>query len=274
MFKLYYYYNRRDANGLPGLIMTFFIYAVLLFANLSLMYYYLIFIHMGGRVIDIYHRLSGNVNHFFLPHDDEISLTYLKWVCAKALRFNHRVTNAVDKVVDERGVEVPVHFVYVHKFDKETHELYSYRSFIRDYDGAIREMHIQKKFLSEEMKEGITGNLPPQAGRHAFNREEYFNISKESEEKSNHEGEGEGEGDEEGKVEGEDDEEEKTPFQRSGMDSKMNLKDEINSGRSNRINESRDNKEDRKISDDERSDEESFVESYDENDAENHLKKL
>jgi hypothetical protein len=79
-FKLYEYYKARDANGWPGMALTIFIYIVLLFLNLSLMYYYLIFIHMGGRVIDIYHRLSGNVNHFFLPHDDEISLTYLKWV--------------------------------------------------------------------------------------------------------------------------------------------------------------------------------------------------
>lgn len=256
MFKLYYYYNRRDSNGWPGLIMTFFIYGVLLFINLSLLYYYLIFVHMGGRVIDIYHRLSGNVNHFFLPHDDEISLTYLKWVCAKALRFNHRVTNAEDKVIDEHGKEVPVHFIYVHKFDKETHELYSYRSFIRDYDGAIREMHIQKKILSNEMKEGITGNLPPKAGRHTFNREEFFNISKESEEDLKQEAEGEKDSDEE----------EKTPFQRSVMDSNMNLKDQIDSSRNRFVNGSRDSSEDRKIAD--------YDRSYDESDDEKHLKKL
>lgn len=80
MFKLYYYYDRRDANGLPGFAITVFIYAVLLFINCSILYYYLIFVHMGGRVIDIYLRLSGNVNHFFLPHDDEVSLNYLKWI--------------------------------------------------------------------------------------------------------------------------------------------------------------------------------------------------
>lgn len=80
MFKLYYYYNKRDGNGYPGMALTVLFYSVLLFINGSLLYYYLIFVHMGGRVIDIYHRLSGNVNHFFLPHDDEISLSYLKWV--------------------------------------------------------------------------------------------------------------------------------------------------------------------------------------------------
>ena len=80
MFKMYYYYDRKDANGWPGFAITIFIYVVLLFINCSLLYYYLIFVHMGGRVIDIYLRLSGNVNHFFLPHDDEVSLNYLKWV--------------------------------------------------------------------------------------------------------------------------------------------------------------------------------------------------
>ena len=178
MFKLYYYYNKRDGYGYPGVAMTIFWYAVLLFVNLSLLYYYLIFVHMGGRVIDIYHRLSGNVNHFFLPHDEEISLNYLKWVCAKALRFNHRVSNSQEEIVDERGNKVMVHFIHVYKFDKETHELYTHRSFIRDYDGSIREIHILKKILNEEAKQGIVGNLPPRPDRQRYFREQHYDLSK------------------------------------------------------------------------------------------------
>lgn len=206
------------------------------------MYYYLIFVHMGGRVIDIYHRLSGNVNHFFLPHDDEISLNYLKWVCAKALRFNHRVSNAEDTVVDERGKRVPVHFVHVYKFDKETHELYSYRSFIRDYDGAIREIHIQKKYISDEGKRGLVVDLPPRPGRHRFNRDEFFRIPKEEESK------------EEEKKSGLDDEEdpEKSLLKNSGMDSRMNLRDELGSGRRSRDQSQSDNSQyDRRIDEEE-----------------------
>ena len=102
-FKMYAYFNRTNGNGPPGIILTIFVYVILTFVNLTVLYYYLIFVHMGGRVIDIYQRLSGNVQHFFLPHDNEVSLNYLKWVCAKALRFNYRVTNYKEDVVDEKG---------------------------------------------------------------------------------------------------------------------------------------------------------------------------
>lgn len=222
MFKLYYYYNKRDGNGWPGLALTILFYSVLLFINASLLYYYLIFVHMGGRVIDIYHRLSGNVNHFFLPHDDEISLSYLKWVCAKALRFNHRVANTTDQVVNEKGKEVDVHFVHIYKFDKETHELYSYRSFIRDYDGAIREMHIKKTVLSEGDKKGLVYDLT-QPNRQEFRREEYFPNPDSEEDKK------EGEGD--------DEDPENVPFKNSNMDSRMNLREELSSrrGKSNSL---------------------------------------
>jgi uncharacterized membrane protein YhdT len=102
-FKIFEYYNARDSHGYPGIAITAFIYLVLLFLNLIVFYYYLIFVHMAGRVIDVYKRLSGNVNHFFMPHDGEVSYNYLKWVCAKALRYNHRVTNSEETVVDEKG---------------------------------------------------------------------------------------------------------------------------------------------------------------------------
>ena len=61
--------------------------------NSFLFYFYLIWIHMNGRVIDLYIRLNGDINAFFIPRDDEVSINYLKWVCHKAVKHNHRVTN-------------------------------------------------------------------------------------------------------------------------------------------------------------------------------------
>jgi len=250
MFKLYQYYNRRDANGYPGLAITIFIYVVLTFINLSLMYYYLIFIHMGGRVIDIYLRLSGNVNHFFLPHDDEISLTYLKWVCKKAFKSQkQRVTTRDEEVVNERGKRKKVRFINVFKFDPETHELCNYRSFIRDYDGAIREFHTKKVPLKKEELKGITEDIPPEKGTETYNHNEFFPEREESSE-----GEG-GDG-----VNGSD-EEEKTPFSRRNVDSHMELRDRSNQSRSFNDN-SRMSDEDRKIDNslhDEEEDDESNI---------------
>lgn len=112
-----------------------------------------------------------------------------------------------------------VHFVHLYKFHKETHELYSYRSFIRDYDGAIKEMNITKKILTEDLTDGITGNLPPRVGRQRYFREDHYNLS--SEEKSHH-------SDEDEKKSNED-----SPLNKNkSMDSKYLLKEDIQSHRS------------------------------------------
>lgn len=104
--------------------------------------------------------------------------------------------------------------MHVYKFDKETHELYSYRSFIRDYDGAIREMHIQKKVLSDDDKKGLVYELT-QPNRQEFRREDYF-PDPESEEEDKKEAEG-------------DEDPENVPFKNSNMDSRMNLREELSS---------------------------------------------
>jgi len=88
LFKLYYFYVKRDGQGAVGIVQTVFIYIFLTFINISLYYIYLVFIHMNGRVIDLYYRLSGDINAFFIPRDDELSLNYLKWVCHKAIKKN------------------------------------------------------------------------------------------------------------------------------------------------------------------------------------------
>ena len=116
--------------------------------------------------------------------------------------------------MDERGNKVMVHFIHVYKFDKETHELYTHRSFIRDYDGSIREIHILKKILTEEAKQGIVGNLPPRPDRQRYFREQHYDLSKDDEKEQEKE-------------------EEKIPEEQSlkmaGADSRMNLKDDLSS---------------------------------------------
>lgn len=118
----------------------------------------------------------------------------------------------------------------MYKFDKEIHELYSYRSFIRDYDGAIREINVPKKELSEEAKDSITGNLPPRPDRVPFDRDQFYNISKEEEE--------EGEGEEESKLLSNRDNEgdQEMINDNSNFDSKMNLRGELSNGVRNREN--------------------------------------
>ena len=35
-------------------------------------YYYLLHVHMGGRMLDLYRRLHSPASHFFIPHDYEV----------------------------------------------------------------------------------------------------------------------------------------------------------------------------------------------------------
>ena len=107
------------------------------------------------------------------------------------------MTNTTEQVTDENGKLRDVHFIHIYKFDKETHELYTYRSFIRDYDGAIREMHVKKKYLTEEQKQDIIGVPPQHPHRQEFFRGDHYDLS--SDGKSEAEGEGEGDKEEEKK---------------------------------------------------------------------------
>ena len=88
MFKLYNYYNKADKNGPIGLLITILMYGGILTFNGFILYYYLVFIHMEGRLIDIFTRVTADVNHFFLPYDSEVSARYLRWIISKIQREN------------------------------------------------------------------------------------------------------------------------------------------------------------------------------------------
>ena len=167
LFKMYNYYLKWDNSGTVGIVLTVLIYLFVTFFNLSLFYFYLVFVHMNGWVIDLYYRLSGDINSFFLPKDDEVSLNYLKWVCHKAIKRNQWVTNELEDVLDEKGRTWKVNLIHIYQFEKEKDEdegvyfytgwMLKYRAFLRDYDGSIREIITEKSIISDEMREKITG---------------------------------------------------------------------------------------------------------------------
>jgi len=76
-FKLYHYYLVKENSGIVGMYITFFIMFSLTIFNGFLFYYYMIFIHMNGRILDLYKRISGTLKSFFVPNDSEVSLRYL-----------------------------------------------------------------------------------------------------------------------------------------------------------------------------------------------------
>jgi hypothetical protein len=86
-FKCYFYFQRNEGSGMIGVMMTLFIYIGLIGVTSFFVYNYMLFVHMNGRLLDVYMRLNSEEEYFFLPHDSEVSSRYLEWVCFKARHY-------------------------------------------------------------------------------------------------------------------------------------------------------------------------------------------
>jgi hypothetical protein len=102
-FKIYNFYTRYEGSGVVGIFLTLFVYFILMAINTILIYNYLIFVHMNGRLLDTYSRLQGNINHFFIPRDNEVSKEYVEWVIGKSRVKNHRVTVTKNTILDDKA---------------------------------------------------------------------------------------------------------------------------------------------------------------------------
>lgn len=86
-FKLYWHFERSDDGGLPGAFLTIFLYAVLMLIAGVCAYLYFLRVHMDGRIVDLYQRLSAKEETFILPYDHEVSNRELAFVVRKAERW-------------------------------------------------------------------------------------------------------------------------------------------------------------------------------------------
>ena len=71
-FKLYEVFDRKENNGLVGAFLTVFIYFFISFLSGVIFYMYYLRIHLNGRLLDVFVRLTGKDEHFFVPHDVEV----------------------------------------------------------------------------------------------------------------------------------------------------------------------------------------------------------
>ena len=78
LLKLYNYYERTESSGFVGLFVTFLIQFSITIYNCWVMYQYIVFIHMDGRIKDIYLRMTGMGRGYFIPDDNEVSYNYLR----------------------------------------------------------------------------------------------------------------------------------------------------------------------------------------------------
>ena len=82
--KLWVHMLNLEGSGITGAIMTIMIYIAVMTISLLLVYMYLIYIHRDAHILDIWRRINGDTEDFFIPNDFEISLSELRSICVKA----------------------------------------------------------------------------------------------------------------------------------------------------------------------------------------------
>ncbi|XP_074549949.1 uncharacterized protein ofcc1 isoform X3 [Halichoeres trimaculatus] len=82
--KLYWHFYRADQSGAAGVIITFFLYAVLFLLSTTILYIYLLRFHNNGRMLDVFQRLTAKEGAYFLPEDLELSNQELSYIVKKA----------------------------------------------------------------------------------------------------------------------------------------------------------------------------------------------
>ena len=84
IYRLPLFYGKTNEYHI-GIIILVLMYIFFFLINSFLFYCYMVFLHMEGRLIDIYIRVTALSTHFFVPYDNEVSLrrlTRLKWLAA------------------------------------------------------------------------------------------------------------------------------------------------------------------------------------------------
>ncbi|XP_044195851.1 uncharacterized protein ofcc1 isoform X2 [Thunnus albacares] len=162
--KLYWHFYRADQSGAAGVIITLFLYAVLLLLSITILSIYLLRFHNDGRMLDVFQRLTAKEGTYFLPQDLELSNQELSYIVKKVEQwrgFNgerrkvavyDHIWTAEDPLV---GSAAPIHNSHREGYplpegDTSIHvavyTLYlsglkqRYRHFLRQPDGAIIEV--------------------------------------------------------------------------------------------------------------------------------------
>jgi len=181
-FKLYWHFNRNYSNSAITLYvsisMTVFLYIVAAFSVGALWYMFFIRLHNNGRMMDVYWRLHGTEEEFFLPYDLEVSNEELNYLCHKAEQWRgeegERRKVAVydyvweqEELIDEQwdnpsahGRKTGAREVTTHVSIHTIHQdglIELYRQFLRLPDGAVVEVFGEMNMpgIDEGVKEAL-----------------------------------------------------------------------------------------------------------------------
>lgn len=140
--------NHDEGSGITGLLITLIMYVGTTVMASFLLYEYFIYVHRDGDILDLYRRINGNQEEFFIPNDYEITRDELLSICASAKKY--RKGDSTRKVIikdvdetdkkDKKFIQSQRHFG-IYDIKGESKALY--RHFVLSHDGTIIEIFDQ-----------------------------------------------------------------------------------------------------------------------------------
>ncbi|KAL0485723.1 hypothetical protein AKO1_003286, partial [Acrasis kona] len=86
-FKLYWNSMRTEQHGVYGVLTTVMIYGWAFLLTSFLLYYFILYVFMNGQIIDIFRRLHGDEEKFYVPNDHQVSQAEMLFAVDKSLRY-------------------------------------------------------------------------------------------------------------------------------------------------------------------------------------------
>lgn len=133
-YKLPNYYEKAEDSPIAGYIVVCVVYIFFVVLNLLIFYNYIIYLHLNGRIRDIYIRLMGYPKAFFIPHDNELSLRHLLWCYYTAIVNSQRIVVNHVQIVNDYGEPCTVSTLQTSTYET-SRSLEIARTFIRDEIG-------------------------------------------------------------------------------------------------------------------------------------------
>ena len=164
-YRLYNYFEEREGNGVIGLMMTLFLYIGTIGVCMFFFYNYFLFVHMNGRLLDMYLRINSEEKAFFIPNDSEVSRQYVEWVCYKARNYRSIYGDSRKVVTTSYEFSDPVspklfqtslHVVIYNVGNDRSRSLY--RHFLRLGNGAICELGDLGSSQNDSMSQMLRGS--------------------------------------------------------------------------------------------------------------------
>ncbi|XP_058687092.1 uncharacterized protein LOC131575522 [Poecile atricapillus] len=152
--KLSWVFLRAGESGVPGALITVMLYTILFMVSSTVLYLYFLRLHSEGWLLDVFQRIHGEEDTFFVPLDLEISSQELSYIMKRAEQWRgingerrmdqpgvsscdlQRQDHTPDAAASREGsttAHICVYTVHLSGFQE------LYRHFLRLPDGAIIE---------------------------------------------------------------------------------------------------------------------------------------